>query len=162
MGDNFVQKVTDVLARHNLSPSRLELEITEEALIYSVEEALEVITPLEKMGIHFSIDDFGTGQTSLRYLNKFPVTTMKMDRSFIRNIGKNERATEITRSIIAMGARLGYTVVAEGVEDQQQLDVLKEWNCPLVQGYLFSKPVSESNVLAMLETNGYQELKKAS
>ncbi len=162
ISDNFSQHLIETLARVNLSPSRVELEITEDAIINNIDEALAVITPLEKMGIHFSIDDFGTGQTSLRYLNKFPVSTMKMDRSFIRNIGKNERAAEITRSIIAMGARLGYNVVAEGVEEQQQLDILKKWNCPTIQGYLFSKPISQSEVIGMLEANNHQELKKAS
>ncbi len=162
VSEHFTHAVIDTLRRHELSPSQLELEITEEALIDGFDRVMSVITSLQDVGVHFSIDDFGTGQTSLRYLSKFPVNTMKMDRSFICNIGKDKRATEITRSIIAMGSRLGYSVVAEGIEEQQQLDILREWNCPLAQGYLISKPVSESTAVAMLKKHGRDHLRKAS
>ena len=154
---HFASTVLQSLEKHNLDPKMLELEITEEALIESHENAMTVIEQLQSYGIAFSIDDFGTGQTSLRYLSNFPVKSMKIDRSFVKNIGKNDRATEITRSRIAMGARLGYSVVAEGVEDIQQLEMLKSWNCPIVQGYYFSKPVSGSDALEIMSREGGSE-----
>ena len=129
---------------------RVELEITEDAIIEDHKKASGVINVLREKGVAFSIDDFGTGQTSLRYLSNFPVRTMKIDRSFVRDIGKNDRATEITRSMVEMGTRLGYSVVAEGVEDIDQLEMLKSWKCPVVQGFLFSKPVNESIALQMI------------
>jgi len=148
--DKFADIVLQSLQKHNLDPKMLELEITEEALIESHENAMSVIEQLQAYGIAFSIDDFGTGQTSLRYLSNFPVKSMKIDQSFVKNIGKNDRATEITRSMIAMGTRLGYSVVAEGVEDLQQLEMLRSWRCPVVQGYYFSRPVSGSDALELL------------
>lgn len=152
--DNFTETVLNTLHKHSLPAELLELEITEDAIIEDHEKAGSVITTLRASGVLFSIDDFGTGQTSLRYLSNFPVRTMKIDRSFVKNIGKNDRATEITRSMIEMGSRLGYSVVAEGVEDVQQLEILKNWNCPIVQGFLFSKPVDEESVLQMMHNEG--------
>lgn len=149
--EDFVSGVVEALEKHSVPPNRLELEITEEALIESHEKALLAIEKLQEKGVSFSIDDFGTGQTSLRYLSNFPVGTMKIDRSFIKNIGQNDRASEITKSMISMGTRLGYSVVAEGVENAQQLEMLRYWECPIVQGYLFSKPVSIDQAYLMLE-----------
>ncbi len=152
--EKFISSVIGALEKNNCPPDRLELEITEEALIDSHEKALQSIETLENKGVSFSIDDFGTGQTSLRYLSNFPVGTMKIDRSFIKNIGKNDRASEITKSMIIMGTRLGYSVVAEGVENTQQLEMLRHWKCPVVQGYLFSKPVSTDQAHQMLQELG--------
>ena len=149
--ENFTEAVLNTLHKHSLPAELLELEITEDAIISDHQKASGVINTLRASGIVFSIDDFGTGQTSLRYLSNFPVRTMKIDRSFVKNIGLNDRATEITRSMIEMGSRLGYSVVAEGVEDVKQLEMLKNWNCPIVQGFLFSKPVSEEDVLQMMQ-----------
>lgn len=148
----FVDTVVTALTKHKMPANRLELEITEDALIENHGIAIEIISRLQKLGVQTSIDDFGTGQTSLRYLSSLPVSTMKIDRSFVSSIGDNERAAEITRSMIAMGKKLGFTVVAEGVEDQQQLDMLKDWNCPIAQGYLFSKPIQSDEVLSMIDT----------
>ena len=144
--------------------NRLELEITEEAIIEDHAVAIAVIEKLRSVGVSFSIDDFGTGQTSLRYLSNFPVRTMKIDRSFVSHIGENDKANEITRSMIEMGANLGYSVVAEGVENNEQLEMLRQWNCPVVQGFLFSKPVGSEQVLEMIssQSNEPAKLKKAS
>ena len=161
--ERFSDVVLDALSRHSLPGNRLELEITEEAIIADHSKAMTVIEELRTSGIAFSIDDFGTGQTSLRYLSNFPVHTMKIDRSFVSKLGESDRATEIMKSMIQMGAKLGYSVVAEGVENTQQLEMLKNWNCPVVQGFLFSKPVSKSAVLDMLEnsSDNVSGLKKA-
>lgn len=148
--DNFSETVKSALKRHSLSGDRLELEITEEAIIVDHVRAVAVIEDLRLTGINFSIDDFGTGQTSLRYLSTFPVHKMKIDRSFVSKMGESDRATEIMKSMVDMGAKLGYSVVAEGVENINQLEMLKNWNCPVVQGFLFSKPVPQHIVLDML------------
>ncbi len=155
--ENFTETVLNALHKHSLKPDLLELEITEDAIIEDHKNASHVINTLRSSGIVFSIDDFGTGQTSLRYLSNFPVRTMKIDRSFVQNIGKNDRATEITRSMVEMGSRLGYSVVAEGVENIQQLEMLRNWDCPIVQGFLFSKPVKEENVLQMIRDDGVED-----
>lgn len=152
--ENFTETVLNIIHKHSLAAKVLELEITEEAIISDHRKASDVINTLRASGIVFSIDDFGTGQTSLRYLSNFPVRTMKIDKSFVKDIGLNDRATEITRSMIEMGSRLGYSVVAEGVEDVKQLEMLKNWDCPIVQGFLFSKPVSEEDVLQMMHDEG--------
>lgn len=161
--ENFSTVVKNTLERHSLSGERLELEITEEAIIVDHVRARNVIEELRATGINFSIDDFGTGQTSLRYLSNFPVHKMKIDRSFIAKMGENDRSTEIMKSMIDMGAKLGYSVVAEGVENVNQLEMLKNWNCPVVQGFLFSKPVATDVVLDMLKDNAQESraVKKA-
>lgn len=149
--------VLQALEKHSLDPCMLELEITEESLIENHEDVMVIIEELQSHGISFSIDDFGTGQTSLRYLSNFPVKSMKIDRSFVQNIGKNDRATEITKSMITMGTRLGYSVVAEGVEDLQQLEMLRSWGCPVVQGFYFSKPVSDQDALELLSRDASED-----
>jgi len=158
----FVDSVLNTIKKYSLSYDQIELEITEDAIIEDHKKAGGVIDLLCEKGIAFSIDDFGTGQTSLRYLSNFPVRTMKIDRSFVKDIGKNDRATEITRSMVEMGVRLGYSVVAEGVEDIDQLEMLKRWKCPVVQGFLFSKPVDESFALQMIIDENLQENKNDS
>jgi len=100
--------------------------------------------------VSVAVDDFGSGRTSLRYLNQFPVSKLKIDRAFVRHLGNDGKAAQITRSIVNLAQRLGVTVIAEGVEEQQHLEMLRHWQCDQVQGYLFSKPVSADNVLDML------------
>jgi Amt family ammonium transporter len=161
--EHFSDAVLDALKRHALPGNQLELELTEEAIIADHGKAMSVIDELRGSGVAFSIDDFGTGQTSLRYLSNFPVRTMKIDRSFVSSMGESDRAAEIMKSMIDMGAKLGYSVVAEGVENLQQLEMLKAWKCPVVQGFLFSKPVVQNDVLDMLadEAEDVSALKNA-
>ena len=154
--EKFTEVVKATLKRHSLPGERLELEITEEAIIVDHLRAVKVIEDLRSTGINFSIDDFGTGQTSLRYLSSFPVQKMKIDRSFIAKMGESDRSKEIMKSMVDMGAKLGYSVVAEGVENVNQLEMLKSWNCPIVQGFLFSKPVASDVVLDMLKDNAQE------
>ena len=154
--DNFSDVVKNMLKHHSMPGERLELEITEEAIIEDHDRAITVIDDLRATGVNFSIDDFGTGQTSLRYLSSFPVHKMKIDRSFISKMGESDRSTEIMKSMVDMGAKLGYSVVAEGVENVNQLEMLRSWNCPIVQGFLFSKPVDSEVVLDMLKDNALE------
>jgi len=134
----------------------LELEITDEAIIDDHQKAVQVIEELRSTGIIFYIDDFGTGQTSLRYLSTFPLHKMKIDRSVVSKTGESERATEVMKSMVDRGAKLGYSVVAEGVENVNQLEMLKTWNCPVVQVFLFSRPVATDVVLDMLGENSLE------
>lgn len=142
----FFSMVMDTLARHELEPSRLELEITEDMLVDDFHAVSKTLHQLRDAGISIAVDDFGSGQTSLRYLNQFPLTTIKIDRSFIRNLGSSDKAAEITRTIVMLGQKLGMNVIAEGVEQNDQLDLLKEWKCDQIQGFLFARPMLSKDV----------------
>ena len=147
---SFCDYIQQCLDKHGLSPSRLELEITEEVLINDFDQVMGVLHTIREMGVSVAIDDFGSGQTSLRYLSQFPVNKLKIDRSFVSSLGDNRRSTEITQSMISLGRRLGVKVLAEGVEDIGQLTILESWDCDQVQGYLFSRPVEADAVLRLL------------
>jgi diguanylate cyclase (GGDEF)-like protein/PAS domain S-box-containing protein len=135
----FIGKVTS--AAHNLPLSRLILEVTETLLMNDQETALNSLERLRGMGVRFSIDDFGTGFSSLSYLQSFPFDKIKIDRSFVSSIANAKRSATLRRSIIQLGYNLGMTSVAEGVETEQQLDLLRAEGCVEAQGYLFSRAV---------------------
>ena len=156
----FPELVRSILENTGLEPARLELEITENVLVHDMQQAQQVLTELTRMGVSIAVDDFGSGQTSLRYLNNFPISKLKIDRSFIRHLCADKKAAEITRSIVDLGRKLGVSVVAEGVEEQGQLNILKDWDCDQVQGFLFSKPVNRETVTDILSMN-HAPVKKA-
>ncbi|HEY0832485.1 MAG TPA: EAL domain-containing protein [Azospirillum sp.] len=134
-------QVSAALHRHGLPPSSLEVEVTEGALIRNVDMAIHILASLKAMGVRVSIDDFGTGYSSLAYLQRFPVDTLKIDRSFISEIVDDHDGAAITKAIIGLGGTLGLTVIAEGVETEPQLDFLRRHGCHGAQGYLFSPPL---------------------
>ncbi len=134
-------QVSAALSRHGLPPWCLELEVTEGALIRNLDMAILILKSLKEMGIKVSIDDFGTGYSSLSYLQRFPVDTLKIDRSFVADVPNDQNDAAIVKAIIGLGSSLGLTVLAEGVETEQQLDFLREAGCHGVQGYLFSSPL---------------------
>ncbi len=142
----FFTMVMETLVRHKLDPKRLELEITEDMLINDFHAVSATLQQLCDAGVSIAIDDFGSGQTSLRYLNQFPLTTIKIDRSFISNLGSSEKTAEIIQTIILLAKRLGINVIAEGVEQNDQLALLKEWKCDQIQGFLFSRPMLSKDV----------------
>lgn len=152
-GTKFVGLVKQVLAETGLSSKRLELEITEDVLVSDFAAASKVLRDLRHLGVAIAVDDFGSGQTSLRYLSDLPITKLKIDRSFVRHMAVDPKAADITRSIIDLGRKLGVDVLAEGVEENQQLQMLKTWNCDQVQGYLFSKPVFADAVNTIIEND---------
>ncbi|WP_162953644.1 EAL domain-containing protein, partial [Pseudomonas aeruginosa] len=119
----------------------LELEVTEDALMYNIDQTIPLLERLRELGVSLSIDDFGTGYSSLAYLRRLPLDALKVDRSFIMDIPASQRDMEIAQAIIAMAQKLHLKVVAEGVETPQQLAFLRENHCELVQGYLFSRPL---------------------
>jgi EAL domain-containing protein (putative c-di-GMP-specific phosphodiesterase class I) len=137
----LVAMVERSLAATGLSGSRLELEVTESILIENRDDALSTLTALKTLGVKIAMDDFGTGYSSLSYLANFPVQTVKVDRSFVRQIDSGEGTALLAGAIVAMAHRLGMEVVAEGVETLDQHSHLLDLGCELLQGFRFSKPV---------------------
>ncbi len=138
---NLVETVTKVLQETHLDPYWLELEITESVAVQDIDFTIRVLYELRAMGIRVAIDDFGTGYSSLNYLKRFPINTLKIDRSFVRDIVNNQADAAIVSSMIVLAQNLGLNVIAEGVETLDQLNFLRERNCLEMQGYYFSKPV---------------------
>jgi diguanylate cyclase (GGDEF)-like protein/PAS domain S-box-containing protein len=138
--DNFVELVLGVLQREGFPPGRLELEITEGLLMSDRADVIDKLRSLHDAGVHIAIDDFGTGYSSLSYLHKFPISTLKIDRSFIADIKAGRTEACIVNAIVAMAEGLQLRVVAEGVENEAQLQYLRALGCPVVQGFLFSRP----------------------
>lgn len=139
----FICMLEEVLQEIDIDPSYLELEITELSLMDYTDELLNTITRIRDLGLKISIDDFGTGYSSLSYLKKFPVNTLKIDRSFVNDIITEKSGVAMVAAIISLAHALNLHVVAEGVEEEGELDVLREYGCNYVQGYYFSKPLSE-------------------
>lgn len=139
--EKFVSTVQNILQETGLDPHYLELEITESIAMYNEGQVIAKLHELKIMGIKISIDDFGTGYSSLNYLNKLPIDTLKIDRSFIQKLDQPDN-TSIVKAIIALAHNLKLTVVAEGVEDQDQLRFLRNHHCHEIQGYYLSKPIS--------------------
>ncbi|WP_421863272.1 EAL domain-containing response regulator [Motiliproteus sp.] len=131
-----------LINHHQLDGAVLELEVTESTLLDDTDRAIKMMKQIRSMGVHFAMDDFGTGYASFDYLKRYPFSTLKIDRSFIMNLCSSEREGSIVESMINMGHQLDLLVVAEGVEEQQQADSLKAMGCDFIQGYLYSRPVT--------------------
>jgi EAL domain-containing protein (putative c-di-GMP-specific phosphodiesterase class I) len=144
--------VTRVLRQTGLAPEWLELELTESVLLQKADATIATLRSLKEMGVHLAIDDFGTGYSSLSYLKRFPIDSLKIDQSFIREVTTNPEDAAITTSIILMGRSLHLRVVAEGVESHSQLAFLKVLECDEAQGYLFSRPVPADEVSKLFAT----------
>lgn len=147
---NLVEIIIEVLKNTNLQPCYLELEITESIALNDFEFTIEVINKLQLMGIHISLDDFGTGYSSLSYLKNLPINTLKIDKSFIDDITVSSRGRDISKALVMIAHSFNLIVVAEGVETEEQFQLLKEQGCDVVQGYLFSKPVCSEEFEKML------------
>lgn len=147
---NIVQKVGQILKKTGLDPQYLELEITESMFMDDVDKMIDTVNELKKLGVQVSIDDFGTGYSSLSYLAKLPIDTLKIDRSFIQNITRNQEDTTIVSVILAMAHRLKLQVVAEGVEELDHLIYLKNEGCERYQGYYFKPPIPAHEIYDLL------------
>ena len=147
---DLCQIIADVLAHTQLPPQYLELEVTE-TLLLEDEHVVNAIPVLKKMGVMLSIDDFGTGYSSLNYLRRLPVQKLKIDQSFVRGLPDNKDDAIITRAIIELGHALGHTVIAEGVESEEQFSYLRDLGCDEGQGYLFGRPMPAEAFEALLE-----------
>lgn len=148
---NFIDELQSLLVRYNLDPSTIELEITEGIMIENMDDTVSKLKQIKDMGIRVSLDDFGTGYSSLSYLQMLPLNTLKIDKSFIRNItAKDGIQANITNSIINMVSKMGLDTIAEGVEKNDQLEILKKFDCHIIQGYLRGKPMPEYTCNAYL------------
>jgi diguanylate cyclase (GGDEF)-like protein len=139
--EDFVARVREVLAETGLQPSSLELELTETFLMQDLKSTAVVLEALKNMGVQLALDDFGTGYSSLSYLKRFPIDTLKIDQTFVRDLTTDVDDASIVSAVISMGKSLNKRVVAEGVETRQQLAFLQDQSCPEGQGYYFSKPM---------------------
>ena len=150
---DLIGQVKQTLEQTGLAAEHLKLEITESVVMKNAEIATAMLVQLCALGVHLSIDDFGTGYSSLSYLHRFPVQTLKIDRSFISRMGQGGENSEIVRTINTLAQNLGMEVVAEGVETTEQVAQLKSMKCTLGQGYLFSRPLDASAAQAFIETH---------
>ncbi len=138
---DLIESINRTLIETNLSPNMLEIEITESVLMGNETTIAKALNELRKIGVYISLDDFGTGYSSLNYLRRFPVNTLKIDKSFVQGISTKSESTALISTIISLAHCLKMTVIAEGVETEEQLMMLKKHNCEEIQGYLFSPPV---------------------
>lgn len=148
---NWVSRVESALQESGLEAKYLELEVTESLLMRDVEQALVTMQKLQAIGVHLSIDDFGTGFSNLSALQKFPIVRLKIDQSFVRQLATNENDRAITTAVISLAQKLNLRVIAEGVETDAQLAFLRESNCDEIQGYRFSKPILASEIEQLFE-----------
>jgi EAL domain-containing protein (putative c-di-GMP-specific phosphodiesterase class I) len=146
----FCELIRTVLRETGLAPHYLELELTESLLLGNADVTLSVLQELKAMGLTLAIDDFGTGYSSFSYLKRFPVSKLKIDRSFVRDVAVNPDDAAITIAIISMAKSLNLKVIAEGVEDEAQMSFLRAHQCDEIQGYYFSKPLAVDNVAEKL------------
>ena len=147
---DFLSVVTDVLKETGITPNRLELELTEGALVHNPDEVVKILTELRSLGVRIAIDDFGTGYSSLSYLQRFPLDRLKVDQAFVKNITNGANDQRITRAIIDLGKTLGLNVIAEGVETEEQHYLLGTLGCDDIQGFLHSPPISATRSLQMI------------
>nr|MBA2689187.1 EAL domain-containing protein [Burkholderiales bacterium] len=151
--ENLLLDLASVLEETAMRPELLELEITESMVMVNIDRAAKQLTAIKKMGVRLAIDDFGTGYSSLAQIKRFPIDTIKVDRSFIRELPQDAEDKAITEAIIAMGKSLSLTVVAEGVETEEQQSFLRDHACDEMQGYYFSKPVPPEQFAELLGTH---------
>ncbi len=148
---DFVSSVADSLAATGLQAHNLELELTETFLMQEAKSTVAVVRELRAMGVHLALDDFGTGYSSLSYLQRFPIDTLKIDQSFVRDLATDANDANIVRAMIGMGNSLHMRVVAEGIETRVQLEFLRALRCPVGQGFYFSRPVPPADFARLLK-----------
>ena len=146
---DFLIDLRQILKTTGLGADYLQLEVTESMVMHNPEQAVRVMTELQEMGIRLDIDDFGTGYSSLTYLKRFPVYSLKIDRSFIQDLQFASNDVAITKAIIAMGHSMGLRIIAEGVEVVEQMDALRQFGCDEFQGFYFSRPVPLADFISL-------------
>lgn len=149
---NLIERISAIIDETGISPENLEFELTESALVDKPDEVVHVLERLRSLGCGISIDDFGTGYSSLSYLKNFPVTVLKIDRSFVMDLAHNSRDRAIARSVIDLANNLNMQTVAEGVEESEQLEILRQIGCTYIQGYFFSRPVPADRIPDVVRT----------
>lgn len=149
--DELADEIEDALRFSGIGANRLELEVTENALMGNISSTLALLRQIRALGVSLAIDDFGTGYSSLAYLKRLPLNTLKIDRSFIQDIPKSTADIEIVQAVIGMAHTLHLQVVTEGVETQAQFEVLLKHGCDFVQGYLLSPAVPASEIIGVMQ-----------
>lgn len=150
----LVERVAAIIDETGIQPEHLELELTESALVNNPDEVVQLLERLRTLGCSISIDDFGTGYSSLSYLKSFPVTILKIDRSFVRDLAHNSGDRAIARSVVDLANNLDMKTVAEGVESEEQLTILQQIGCTYIQGFIYSRPVQADQVSAVVRRLG--------
>lgn len=150
--DNF-ERLMQIVHESGLPTDRLELEITERTALRDIDHTRELTTRITETGIRLSIDDFGAGSTSLRYLRDLPLSTLKIDQAFILTLGENPANAAIAASVVSLGHKLNLNVIAEGVETLEQLEVLRSQDCDEFQGFLASRPVPPEDFRAIVDAD---------
>ncbi len=148
--ENFLDQLYTILSETDVAPNKVHLEITERLLMNQPQNAKETLGMCRKAGLGIAIDDFGTGYSSLSYLHYYPIDTLKIDQSFIRNMLQDKTSMELVKSIIALGTNMNMKIIAEGVESAEEADFLKSVGCGRAQGYYFSRPHSEKDITEKL------------
>lgn len=151
VNNNIVAQVTEALRAADLSPDCVELEITESVLLHDTQHAINVLREFKALGVHLAMDDFGTGYSSLSYLRRYPLDIIKIDRSLVRDVEREEEVAMIARAAITVAKSLRKTVVAEGVENNAQFEFLRAEGCDEFQGYWFARPLSRGQIASLLE-----------
>ncbi|HEY9199659.1 MAG TPA: EAL domain-containing protein, partial [Gammaproteobacteria bacterium] len=154
---NLLETITSVLKESDLDPHWLEVELTESLIMKDVRATIDTLHHLHELGVLISVDDFGTGYSSLSYLTRFPISKIKLDKSFVRDIDKKDGAA-IARTVITLGHSLNMKVMAEGVESEEQLHFLREHDCNEVQGFYFGRPMPPGAIERLLR-GALEELK---
>jgi EAL domain-containing protein (putative c-di-GMP-specific phosphodiesterase class I) len=155
---DFTEKVIKVLNDTKLEPQYLKLELTEGTIMQNIEDTIGKLNILKEAGIKISIDDFGTGYSSLNYLRRFPISTLKIDRSFVNDLATDQNNESIIKAIIALAKNLDMQIIAEGVENRQQLSFLKQHGCDAIQGYLICPPLNVQGFEEFLRVKGKKAL----
>ncbi len=150
MKNNFIDELKDLIVKYQVPTSHVEIEITESVMIDSLEKALQRIDEIKDMGMKIAIDDFGTGYSSLSYLNNFPSDLLKIDKSFIDLMNTSESSKQYVATIVSIGHILNLHVISEGVEDEAQIETLREIGCDYIQGFIWGKPMSADDALEIV------------
>src|SRR5205807_1591955 len=153
---NLLHDVDEALIASGMSPVLLQLEVTESMVMRNVSRAIKVLDAIQSRGIRLAIDDFGTGYSSMSLMKQFPIDTIKIDRSFVRDLADDTEDQAIAQAIISMGKALGMTVIAEGVETVEQQEFLRNHACDEMQGFLFSKPLPPRELAELLRSTAVE------
>ena len=152
MQPDFVENVRNIVVETGVNPAWLDLKITETSLMESFDSNKKKLEEIKKLGISISLDDFGTGYSSLNYLKTLPIDCVKIDKGFVDTMLQSEKDSKIINSIIKLAHNIGLKVVAEGVEDENQFELLRDYKIEFIQGYYFSKPVNYNEVIILIQS----------
>jgi EAL domain-containing protein (putative c-di-GMP-specific phosphodiesterase class I) len=158
--EGFLEQVTMIINNSGVDPQHIEIEVTEHTMLHNIETVSTIVKQLRELGIRASLDDFGTGYSSLHYIKRFPVDALKIDISFIQNICTDTDDIAIVSAIITMAHAMNLKVIAEGVENNEQLEILRKLHCDQIQGYIFSRAKPSDEATALLHSQHHSEIRQ--